>query len=423
MHGNAISPAVPSRELLYRVASSSQFQKSKRLRELLLYLGNRALTDPDCVLREQEIGVDVLGRPSNYDTSHDTLVRVLVSQLRKKLQEYFATDGLDEPLIIEIPKGTYVPVVRQRDAVTDHTEIVPEMPPAVTVFPQQRFSPKVLGILAAVLILGSALALSATLMPRRTERPTVEAFWSQLFGNGQPTYLVLSDVTLMEFEILIGKRVPLSEYEAHEFDRLSTLNIDDPVKRSLARAFVDRVTTAVSDVQVARDFGLLASARHLPLTILSARDVSSTLVSSSNSILLGSWRANPWIGLFEDQMNFHTDYQESPPSMRFLNRNPLPGEQADYPAEWRHTGYCRITYLPNPMHNGNVLLISGSDVISTEAGGRFLASEDSMVKLRGMLGAKAGKPIPRFELLLRTRIVNSTVPSYETVAWRPHPQK
>jgi len=101
-----------SRELLQRVAASHQFEKSKRLRDLLLYLGERGLQDPGCVLHEQEIGVDVFGRQPDYDTSHDTLVRVQISQLRKKLQEFFQTEGRGEPLIIDIPKGSYVPVFR-----------------------------------------------------------------------------------------------------------------------------------------------------------------------------------------------------------------------------------------------------------------------------------------------------------------------
>jgi hypothetical protein len=60
-------------------------------------------------------------------------------------------------------------------------------------------------------------------------------------------------------------------------------------------------------------------------------------------------------------------------------------------------------------------------VISTEAGGRFIASEDSMLQLRRKLGVKPGRPMPRFEVLLRTRIVNSTVPSFEVVAERSRP--
>lgn len=279
-----------------------------------------------------------------------------------------------------------------------------------------------MAVLAAA-ALGWTGAYTANLVPRGAARPSVEAFWNQLFGNGQSTYLVLSDVTLIDFEMLMGGRVPLSEYEAHEFDRLSELNIKQPAQRKLARDYVSRVTTAVSDVQVARDFGVLASDRHLPLSIISARDVSSSLVSSMNTILLGSWRANPWVGLFEDQVNFRTDYQESPASVRFVNRSPLPGEEAAYRAEWRRVGYCRIAFLRNPMNTGNVLLISGSDVISTEAGGRFIASEDSMLQLRQKLGVKAGRPMPHFEVLLRTRIVNSTVPSFQMVAYRPQGSK
>lgn len=420
MNANAITPPVEARELLQRVASSPQFQKSKRLRELLLYLGDRGLKDPNCVLHEQEIGVDVLGRPSDYDTSHDTLVRVLISQLRKKLQEYFAGEGRDEPLIIQIPKGNYLPAFRPRGLEPDAAEIIEETaPPSARWWRSQRAVAWIALAALACAALAWAASVGAGHLGLRPARPDVEAFYSQLFANGQPTYLVLSDVSLMEFEMIMGGSVALSEYEAHEFDRLAQLHIPDPVQRTLALHFVDRVTTAVSDVQVARDFGVIASDRHLPLTIISARNVTASLVTSMNTILMGSLRANPWIGLFEDQFNFRTEYQETPAAMRFVNRSPRPGEQAAYPAVWRRTGYCRITFMPNPRHTGNVLIISGSDVISTEAGGRFLASEESMRQLRQNLGVKPGRPIPRFELLLRTEIVNSTVPRHELVAWRP----
>lgn len=420
--GNTLTSPEQAQELLHRVASSAQFQKSKRLRELLLYLGDRALRDPDYTLREQEIGVDVLGRPSDYDTSHDTLVRVLVSQLRKKLQEHFAGEGRDEPLIIEIPKGNYLPVIRPREQEPQPTEILEQNPQPSPPSRRKLLTGRGVSAAAAVvlLVLGSAAVFSSGFVTRRNARPNVEALWNQLFGNSQSTYLVLSDVTLIDFEMLMGGPVSLSEYEAHEFERLSEQKIKDPIQRALAREFVGRVTTAMSDVQVARDFGVLASDRHLPLTIVNARDVSSSLVSSMNTILLGSRRANPWVGLFEDQLTFRTDYQESPASVQFVNMSPQPGEAKTYRAEWRKVGYCRIAFLPNPRRTGNVLLLSGSDVISTEAGGRFIAAEDWMLQLRRKLGVKAGRPMPHFELLLRTQIVNSTVPWFEIVACRTH---
>jgi hypothetical protein len=408
-----------AQELLHRVAGSPNFQKSKRIRDLLLYLGERAFEDPCCILREQEIGVDVLGRPPDYDTSHDTLVRVQVSQLRKKLQEYFAAEGRDEPLVIDIPKGSYVPVFRARSEMPSELPPVPRAPkPAAS--RRALLAGIAIGLAAAALGAGVYSLAKPSASRSAGQRPTVEAFWTQLFGTSQTTYLVLSDVTLIEFEKLMGRPIPLSEYEAHEFDRLAELHISDPVQRALAREFVNRITTSVSDVQVARDFGVLAAERRLPLNVVSARDLSSALVSSQNLILLGSWRANPWVGLFEDQMTFQTDYQETPPSVRFINRSPLPGEPAAFQAEWRRSGYCRVTYLSNPKHTGNVLLISGSDVISTEAGGRFLASEESLRDFRQKLGLRAGGPMPHFEALLRTQVVNNTVPWYGLVAYRPH---
>ncbi len=416
MSDNPVAMALEPRELLDRVASSAPFQRSKRLRELLQYLGERALKDPTCTLREQEIGVDVLGRPSDYDTSHDTLVRVLVSQLRKKLQEYFATEGRDEPVVIEIPKGSYLPVFRLRELEAEATVEALAEPKPGSVYRSRKLA---LIIGAAVILVAATVALAAGYRTHRSSgRPMVEAFWTQLFGNGQSTYLVLSDVSLMDFENLMGQFVPLSEYEGHEFDRLAAAHIPDPARRAVALSFVSRITTAMSDVLAAREFGVLANQRGLPLTVINARDLSSSSVSSVNTVLLGSWRSDPWVGLFESELNFGTVYQETPPAARFVNRHPRAGEQASYAAEWRRTGYCRVAFLANPRQTGNVLLISGTDVISSESGVRFATSEAMLADFRKKLGVPAGSPMPHFEALLRAQIVNSTTPWFALVAWR-----
>jgi hypothetical protein len=414
--GNGTVAPVGSHELLQRAAASPQFQKSKRLRDLLLYLGERALQDPNCTLHEQEIGVDVLGRPPDYDTSHDTLVRVLVSQLRKKLHEHFAGEGRDEPIIIEIPKGSYVPVFRPRPQDFPVTE-------AAQLKPAFAAGPLLAGMLAGMLLMGLAWGTYSAVQSKRERsagRPNVEAFWGQILGNGQATDLVLSDVNLLEFENTIGHSVPLPEYEGHEFDQLAEQYLPDPDQRAVAKRFISRAPAALPDALLARDLGVIAAARHVPLSVISARYLSSSATESQNVILLGSLRGNPWIGLFEDQLAFRTDYQETPASVRFINRSPLPGEEAWYRAEWRRVGYCRVVYRPNLKRTGATMLISGSDVISTEGGARFVTSEEWMRQLREKLGLRPGEPFPYFEVLLRTKIVNNTVPSFELVAYRPH---
>jgi hypothetical protein len=412
------TPPAEWRDLLHRVAAAPRFQKSKRLRELLLYLGERSLHDPAYVLREQEIGVEVFGRSADYDTSHDTLVRVQVSQLRKKLQEHFSEEGRDEPLIIEIPKGNYVPVFRPRAELVETAPLhAPYSPPQTAPTPWGRTF--ALGIAAGMVAMGLAWLLLG-FYRQSAGHPNVNDFWRQLFGNGQTTYAVLADVNLMVFENLIGRTIPVSEYETHEFDHLADLYIPDPAQRAMAHEVVNRVSTSVSDVLASRDFAVEAAAQHLTVNLLSARDSSSALVSTQNTILLGSLRSNPWVSLFEDQLNFQTDYQEKPAAVRFVNRSPLAGEPPDYRAEWRRTGYCRVAFLTNPKRTGNVLLISGSDVISTEAGARFVTSEDSIRQLRQKLGLRQGESFPHFEVLLKTQVLNNSIPRFELVAYRPY---
>jgi hypothetical protein len=173
--------------------------------------------------------------------------------------------------------------------------------------------------------------------------------------------------------------------------------------------------------QVARGLSVLAARQLLPLSVLSTRDMSSSLVASQNTILLGSQRANPWIGLFEDRTTFQTDYEEAvpTPTMRFCQPLALVGEPSAFQAKWRRNGYCR-PICPTPNHTGNVLLTSGSDVISKEAGGRYATSEESLRQLRQKLGLRPGDSMPYFEVLLRTQVVNNTVPWSEMVAYRPH---
>src|SRR6185437_5645466 len=58
---------------------------------------------------EHEIGCNVLGRKPDFNPYDDNIVRVQISHLRKKLEEYFSSDGKDETVQIRIPRGAYLP--------------------------------------------------------------------------------------------------------------------------------------------------------------------------------------------------------------------------------------------------------------------------------------------------------------------------
>jgi len=406
-------------ELLYRVASSSTFKKSNRLRELLLYLGERKLSDSECFIREQEIWVEVFGRRADLNASEDTLVRVHASQLRKKLQQYFSEEGKDEPIIIELPKGGYTPVFRPRNPA----------PGAVEQPRREHRGMLVLaGIIGGALVLVIALLLwqNAALRHRadlsRGDRSSVNALWRQLFENGQQTDLVLADGNLVVFENDIGEQISLQDYQTAQFEKLATERIPDPKIRNLSLGLLGRPYTGTADAKVAFNMSLIFASNQLRVDLVFARNLTTAQVSSNNTILLGSERSNPWVGLFEDKLNFRTVFTEendhSHREVQFVNMSPRPGEKSSYLAGWGRNGYCRVAYLPNSAGTGSTLIISGTEVQMTEAGGEFITSEHWVEQLRNSLGLAPNAPMPPFEVLLDGEIITGSVANFHIVAWR-----
>lgn len=115
-------------ELLKRVAASTPLKRATRLQELLLYVGQCSLIDLRDQVREQEIGAKVFGRPELYDTSIDNIVRTNVSDLRKRIAAYFQGEGLREPVVMEIPRGSYLPVFHRRPTEPESNEESPARP-------------------------------------------------------------------------------------------------------------------------------------------------------------------------------------------------------------------------------------------------------------------------------------------------------
>ena len=99
-----------------RIIASNQFRSSLRLREFLLYIADCAVKEIPEAATEQQIGVNVFHRPPGYNSSEDSIVRTHARLLRQKLTEYFATEGLAEPTIVEVPKGHYLPIFRLRQS-------------------------------------------------------------------------------------------------------------------------------------------------------------------------------------------------------------------------------------------------------------------------------------------------------------------
>jgi serine/threonine-protein kinase len=114
--GQANGQAV--RDELERLLSSSCLARNERVSRLLRFLVERSLEGREGELKESLIGVEVFGRRPDYDPKQDSTVRSEAVRLRARLSKYYAGEGSRDPLIIELPKGGYVPRFRPPDAPT-----------------------------------------------------------------------------------------------------------------------------------------------------------------------------------------------------------------------------------------------------------------------------------------------------------------
>ena len=130
------------RDELRRVLSSAALAHSESLKRFLRHVVEAALEGRDAELKETILGESVFDRGDAYDPRLDPIVRVQATRLRGKLRDYYQDQGALAEVVIDLPKGSYVPVFRARD------EAVEEAPASAP----RRFGVASLSAAAAVLL-------------------------------------------------------------------------------------------------------------------------------------------------------------------------------------------------------------------------------------------------------------------------------
>src|SRR2546421_1361640 len=90
-----------------QLLSSHSLHGSESLCKLLRYLANHSMDHPGLSPKEYQIATEVFGRQQDFDPHVDSMVRVQAGRLRTKLAEYYASEGAEDQVMVELPKGTY----------------------------------------------------------------------------------------------------------------------------------------------------------------------------------------------------------------------------------------------------------------------------------------------------------------------------
>ena len=140
---------------LQKILSSPEMATAARLQQFLTFVVEQKLNGADSI-KETELAIEVFHRRASFDPVGDSVVRIAASNLRHRLREYYERSGSQDTLIIEIPKGSYVPVFRHG---------APGLKP-------RRKWPLAAAIVAAVCLAGACGAGRSSRIRRRKSRPS-----------------------------------------------------------------------------------------------------------------------------------------------------------------------------------------------------------------------------------------------------------
>lgn len=417
-------------QLVQRIVSSPHFQKSTRLRELLQYIVEQTLHGNAHELTEQHIGNALFHKPSDYSPLEDSSVRVHVRQLRLKLHEYFNEDGRSELIVLEIPKGSYAPVFRAaQKAETLSGAIEPKAIPALA-WPRRAMLPWALcGVLAMV-----CGVLAYRVVSHRTTgvvaTPTALAWpFSQVFDTRHQTIIVVADSNYGMARILSSQPGSLEQYLHREFLQGPEASKIGAANSRLSEYLSNSTLTSFADVADVVALYRMAGPLQTQVLVRYPRDLRMRDLDHNNFVFIGSPGSNPWVTLLQDKLNFReTEGVVGNSAKVFVNKSPRPGEQAQYEGlRWTGTmgeDYATISLLPNPTHDGSVLVLQGLQQEGTEAAGRFLADEENQRQLMSALHISAGESRSQniwFEALIRSRTVSGAPNTTTLVAVRRIP--
>lgn len=421
--------------LVKRIAASEVLARASQLREILLYVVHRSLHDT-YPIKERDIACEVLKRPANFDGTLDNIVRVQVGHLRRKLDQYFATEGKDEPLLIVIPRGSYIPRFEVRDRPADKPkESLAEPEPLAAHVHEGEIAASasglrpwwiaiaagialVVGLSIAAMRMRATTAVSAAGMPLAAPR-TSNLITQYVFRSNNSVSVVAADTNLLLIEAILHRNVSISEYSAPNFPNNIMSSAVSPELQDTIRLIAVRRYTSFGDTsvmllssKVAASFGKEISPRY-------SRMINMQDLQRGNFIFIGN---SPWLSLFDPKLNFIQQEDPATHTHTFLNRNPLPGEPGSYAVigNWstESTSYASIALLPNLAHTGYILILDGTGMEATEAAMEFLSSPESGDKIKRILKGRELDDSAPFEILLRVYSVQGIAHDFEIASVR-----
>jgi hypothetical protein len=447
---------------VHRIIHSTTFRNALTLQQLFQFVADRAIAGTTEGLKEYTIGVEAFSRKQDFDPKTDPIVRVQTHRLRQKLKEYYDTEGSHDPILIEIPKGHYLPSfesatvpvagVNSTTPQKDTTFFIATQLLGQKVESGEKETPKerrsfgwlsssraaTAGAVAAAAVAvftigfwtGNKQTRNGTAGETASSNPEltfgksadpVKGFWARFLGNDPTPVIAYPDAVFLldDANDLFRFRQGASDSRGARVDpHLARQFASNPsLVAQAGQLYYENGYTGTGELQgIAMLTGLFGQ-MGVKATIKPSRDLTPDDLKQHNVILLGS----PFQNIAVAQLLSTGDFTfENPDSRReqwraqILNAHPRAGENSTYRTERDSisqvlkTDYSLISIQPGVVPGRYIAVLGGLDTKGTEGATMFATSRPGVEELSralaalGEAGAKSGTPV--FQALVRVRL-------------------
>jgi hypothetical protein len=401
-----------------KLTSSHVLHGSESLCKLLRYLARHVLDHPGTSIKEYQIATEVFGRSADFDPQLDSMVRVQAGRLRVKLSEYYAGDGAEDPIIVELPKGTYVLAFHHRatmpakaangangTAAHSASEAVVPRRNWIIAIASLTFLLAVAAVVILSLVSNRNSAQAGTSHDANTPPAAMRVFWNGFVSGSDEPWVIFSNAKF------VGRPdAGLRYYDAARDQKDKTI--------------FDQYT-GVGEVLAVHALDHLFGEFHREIRVKRGSLFSLDDAKNNNLIFVGSPLEN--LTLLEipgtDEFVFHrvpSGPRKGDPEI--MNVHPQPGEAKEFlgtPGDDPLTeDYAVIAMVKGLEPNQAVLILAGGTTIGTQAAVEYVCNKNSVEQLMLRLSVAQTGQLKPFEAVIRVKVTRGVPVSTELVALR-----